>query len=110
MLETLKRMLGLQDVNDDSLDEKLLWIIESVRSRLKILLGGIDPLTDLDYIVVEVSIVRFNRIGSEGLQSHSVEGESQNFLNSDFDAYMTDIQAYKETYNADHLKGGILWL
>lgn len=109
MLKTLKQMIGLQEEKDDTLDEKLMWIIESARLRLKVLLGGIDPLTDLDYIVIEVAIARYNRIGSEGLLSHSVEGESQNFLNSDFDAYAADIQAYKDAHNVDNLKGGILW-
>ena len=43
MLKTLKQMIGLQEEKDDTLDEKLMWIIESARLRLKVLLGGIDP-------------------------------------------------------------------
>ena len=42
MLEDLKRILGIA-VEDTDLDDKLNWIISSVRSRLKLLLGGIDP-------------------------------------------------------------------
>lgn len=63
----------------------------------------------MDYIVTEVAIVRFNRIGSEGFQSHTVEGESVGFLNSDFEPYMSDIQAYKDAKNIDISKGGIRW-
>lgn len=109
MLKDLKRMLGLSDQKDEELDEKLEWILSTTRSRLKVLLGGIDPGDDLDYIVIEVSIVRYNRIGSEGTQSHTVEGESTSFLSSDFDAYMDDIQAYKDAKNIDISKGGIRW-
>ena len=100
MLEDLKRMLGLSGQKDEELDQKLNWI----------LLGGIDPEDDLNYIITEVSIVRYNRIGSEGFQSHTVEGESVGFLNSDFDAYMDDIQAYKDAKNIDVSKGGIRWI
>nr|DAR25519.1 MAG TPA: tail connector protein [Caudoviricetes sp.] len=109
MLEDLKRMLGLLDQNDEDLDAKLNWILNTTRSRLKVLLGGIDPRDDLDYIIIEVSIVRYNRIGSEGLSSHNVEGENSSFLSSDFDPYMDDIQAYKDMKNIDISKGGIRW-
>lgn len=109
MLEDLKRMLGLLDQNDEDLDAKLNWILNTTRSRLKALLGGIDPRDDLDYIIIEVSIVRYNRIGSEGLSSHNVEGENSSFLRSDFDPYMDDIQAYKDMKNIDISKGGIRW-
>lgn len=109
MLEDLKRMLGLSGQKDEELDQKLEWILDATISRLKVLLGGIDPGNDLDYIVTEVSIIRYNRIGSEGFQSHTVEGESVGFLNSDFDSYMDDIETYKRMKNIDTAKGGIRW-
>lgn len=109
MLEDLKRMLGLSGQKDEELEQKLEWILDATTSRLKVLLGGIDPGNDLDYIVTEVSIIRYNRIGSEGFQSHTVEGESVGFLNSDFDSYMDDIETYKRTKNIDAAKGGIRW-
>lgn len=110
MLTDLKRMLGLSDQQDEELDKKLDWILSSAMARLIVLLGGIDPGDDLDYIITEVAIVRYNRIGSEGYQSHTVEGESTAFLNSDFDSYMDDIQAYKDAKNIDTSKGGIRWI
>ena len=109
MLDDLKRRLGLASREDGELDKKLEWILDTTRARLKVLLGGIEPENDLDYIITEVAIVRYNRIGSEGFQSHTVEGESVGFLSSDFDAYMDDIQAYKDQKNLDISKGGIRW-
>lgn len=110
MLEDLKRMLGLFGQQDEELDRKLEWILNSTMSRLKILLGGLDPANDLDYIIVEVAVVRYNRIGSEGMSSHNVEGEVSSFLSSDFSPYMDDIQAYKDAKNIDISKGGIRWI
>ncbi|MFR2405562.1 MAG: phage head-tail connector protein [Eubacterium callanderi] len=39
-------------------------------------------------------MIRFNRIGSEGLSSHSVEGESLSFSDNDFSGYQEDIQVF----------------
>ena len=97
MLAKLKLLLGI-DGND--LDTKLELIISMATSRLKVLLGGIDPPEDMDNIILEVSVIRFNRIGSEGLTSHSVEGESLSFAEGDFDAFSDEIQAFLDAQEA----------
>lgn len=107
MLNDLKIMLGI--VNDDSLDDKLNIIISNTTSRLKVLLGGIEVPQDLNHIILEVSIIRFNRIGSEGLSSHSVEGESLGFSEDDFAQYNDEIKAYLESLN-DSKRGRIRFL
>lgn len=96
MLNNLKLMLGI-DVNDLEQDEKLNLIIENTTARLKLLLGGIEPPEALQHIILEVSIIRFNRIGSEGMASHSVEGESLNYAEDDFASFTDEIQAYLDS-------------
>ena len=108
MLNDLKLMLGIAPTETD-LDEKLRLIIEGVRARLKRLLGGIDPPAELDDIILEVSIIRFNRIGSEGLSSHTVEGESLSFGDDDFKGYADEIQAFLNTQK-DSTKGKVRFL
>lgn len=108
LLDDTKNMLGLE-LDDTSPDKRLIWILDSACKRLKILLGGIEPPEELTYIIVEVAIVRFNRIGSEGLESHSVEGESQSFQDSDFDGYMDEIEAYLDEQNGTK-KGRVRFL
>lgn len=58
----------------------------------------------LNYIVVEVSVKRFNRIGSEGMQSESVEGRSAIYNKNDFDEYLDDIQRFLDKENAEELE------
>jgi hypothetical protein len=94
MLESIKLLLGIATTDRDSL---LKQIISSATARLTVLLGGIEPPESLDYIIVDVSIRRFNRIGSEGMTSHTVEGESISFSDSDFAGFEGDIQAYLDT-------------
>lgn len=96
MLNNLKLMLGI-DVNDSDQDEKLNLILQNTNARLKLLLGGIEPPEALQHIILEVSIIRFNRIGSEGMASHSVEGESLNYAEDDFAAFTDEIQAYLDS-------------
>lgn len=98
MLNDLKMLLGFDlNVEDRLLDDKLNWILHSVRARLKLLLGGIEPPEEMEHIIVEVAVIRFNRIGSEGLETHTVEGESQQFSENDFACYMDEIEAFLDS-------------
>lgn len=106
MLENLKIMLGIEG-ND--LDEKLILIISNTTSRLKLLLGGIEPPDEMDHIILEVSIIRFNRIGSEGMASHSVEGESLSYTSDDFSGYADEIQAFLDKQK-DSTRGKVRFL
>lgn len=108
MLENLKMMLGVA-IDDISLDDKLRLIIKNATARLKMLLGGIDPPETLDYIIFEVAIVRFNKIGSEGFDNHSIEGESITFSNADFKDFETDIQAFLDSQK-DSTRGKVRFI
>lgn len=96
MIKELKIMLGI-DENDVSLDNKLNLLISNATKRLKMLLGDIEPPAEMQYIIIEVAIMRFNRLGSEGLSSHNVEGESLSFIDDDFAPFSDDIQAFLDT-------------
>lgn len=108
MLNELKMMLGFSS-DDTSVDEKLNLIISASKARLKVLLGGVEPPESLGYIIRDVSIIRFNKIGSEGMSSHSVEGESQQFSDNDFAGFMDDIQAFLDTQK-DSVRGKVRFL
>ena len=93
MLNDLKLLLGISK-DDATLDDKLNLILGTATARLKLLLGGIEPPESMEHIIVEAAVIRFNRIGSEGLASHTVEGESLSFSAGDFDAFADEIQAF----------------
>jgi hypothetical protein len=56
-----------------------------------------------------VSIKRFNRIGSEGVQTHSVEGESMSFNDDDFSSFSSEIQSWRDE-QANQNKGKVRFL
>lgn len=91
MLENLKILLGITDTEQD---ERLNLILENTRARLRLMLGGMEPPEELNHVIVEVAVIRFNRIGSEGLSSHTVEGESYSFTDDDFSAYSDELEAF----------------
>lgn len=96
MLNDLKLMLGI-DASDTDRDALLTLIINTATARLKLLLGGIEPPESMAHIIREVSIIRFNKIGSEGMGSHTVEGESLSFNEDDFASFADEIQAFLDT-------------
>jgi hypothetical protein len=95
MLSEVKLLLGIEDASRDSLLELL---ISTARTRLKTLLGGLEPPDSLSYIIRDVAIIRFNKIGSEGVDSHTVEGESMTFTEDDFSQFKDEIQAFLDTH------------
>ena len=98
MLNNFKSLIGIGS-NETDLDERMELILQYAQQRLKFLLGGIEPPAEMEYIIVEVAVARFNRIGSEGLSSHAVEGESLSFTNDDFAPYSNEIQAFLDSRN-----------
>lgn len=105
-LEKVKSLLELGNTHQK--DEIINVILEGVESKLKLLLEGASEIpADLNYIVVEVAVSRFNRIGSEGFSSHGVDGESISFTDDDFGPYRKDIAEYlKLQKTAEDLKRG----
>ena len=105
ILENVKELLG----NPKNIDDKLNVIIELTQKRLGNLLSVKEVPEELEYIVIEVSVIRFNRIGSEGVSSHSVEGESMSFNDDDFDSYDKDIRSWLNN-QSDLKKGSLCFL
>ena len=104
VLNDVKLLLGLQTD-----DEKLDTIVRLTESRLKALLSVKIIPDELEYIITEVSIKRFNRIGSEGVQTHSVEGESMSFNDDDFSSFSSEIQSWRDE-QANQNKGKVRFL
>lgn len=90
-------MTDIEKLLNGTQAEQLAVIEDMTRDRLTIMLGGREIPEELEYIVTEVTIKRYNRIGSEGATSHNVEGESLNWGTADdFADYLDEINKYLE--------------
>ena len=77
-------------------DELLLEIVSIVKEKILSYLNLEEIPKQLDWIVIELSVSRFNRIGSEGMSSESVDGGSN--------TYITDELIQYKPYLDDYLK------
>lgn len=93
MLDKILILLGL-DNPTEAMQGKVETIMELTEQRLMLMLGQSIVPDALSYVVVEVTVARYNRIGSEGVSSHSVSNESMTWTDDDFKPYMSDIQAW----------------
>lgn len=93
MLDKILILLGL-DNPTEAIQDKVETIMALTEQRLMLMLGQSTVPDALSYVVVEVTVARYNRIGSEGVSSHSVSNESMTWTDDDFKPYMSDIQAW----------------
>lgn len=102
--ENIKVLLSIEDDIQDSL---LDIIISHTVNHLELLLGKRVP-SKFEFIVTEVSIVRFNRRGAEGMSGETVEGHSTNFRDNDFKQYHSIINNEKDKSKTGG--GGVFFL
>ena len=77
-------------------------IYNAIAERLLIRLDETEIPLSLEYVVDEATIRRFNRIGSEGMKSESVEGHSVTYIDGDeLEPYESVIVAYLEAQEPD---------
>src|SRR5690625_4070357 len=77
-------------------------IYNAIAERLLVRLDETEIPQSLEYVVDEATILRFNRVGSEGMKSESVEGHSVTYDMSDvLDPYESAINDYLEGLKPD---------
>ena len=91
-LETVKILTGVDN-------EQIATIYNMYEKRLfnrleQSLLEVIEIPAELEYILTECTIARFNRIGSEGMESESMDGHTAKYVDKDLSDYEHAIRAY----------------
>lgn len=108
MLEKIKKLLG---INDKLQDEVLEIIIENIEGHLTYLLGKEVPL-NLQFIITEISVMRFNRLGAEGMKSELVEGHRTDFHDpeKDFQPYLSIIDKEVDKEPEEPKRGKVMFI
>ena len=78
MLEKIKLLLGF---TDDNQDELLMTLISLCKEEAYTYCNLPEYQDKLNYIVIQMVIERYNRIGSEGAESQSTDGVSTSYTN-----------------------------
>lgn len=92
-VDKVKNRIGIED----HLQDKLLYeIVTNVVDELKLRLPKEQAFIPqpLYFIVIEVAVKRYNKVGSEGMVSESVEGRSMSYEEDDFKQYDSFINKF----------------
>lgn len=91
LLNRVKVLLGI--TNNDN-EELLREIIEITKSKILSYINENEIPTELEFALVELTIKRFNRIGSEGFTSETVDGKTMSYEESEFEGYKKYLDDY----------------
>ena len=90
LLNRVKVLLGIS--NNDN-EELLREIIEITKSKILSYVNEAELPKELEFVLVELSIQRYNKIGSEGIASESIDGKSVSY-EADFEGYKHYLDDY----------------
>ncbi|MFP3357585.1 phage head-tail connector protein [Planococcus sp. SIMBA_143] len=111
MLDRIKRALGLPLGTENTEDDFLLeQFIEMYSNALMLEINETTIPSQLDFILVEVVVSRWNRRGSEHLKAESVDVVSNTFYEDIFSPYKFFIETYKSNQKPVPIKTGFRML
>ena len=90
LLNRIKVLLGINDYDNAELINE---IIELTKSKILNYIDKTELPKELEFVLVELSIQRYNQIGSEGISSESVDGKSVSY-EADFEGYKHYLDDY----------------
>ena len=93
LLNRIKVLLGVSE-NDALVSE----IIELTKEKILNYINKTELPNELEFVLIELSIQRYNRIGSEGIVSESVDGKSVSY-EDDFETYKHYLDEYMTRNN-----------
>ena len=91
IVSRMKVLLGTTNTTDD--EELLYEIVEITKSKILNYINKKALPKELEFVLVELAIQRYNRIGSEGIASESVDGKSVSY-DDDFEVYKPHLNFY----------------
>lgn len=101
ILSEVKISLGSSSFDKDEL---LLSLINRNSKAILNYIKEKEVPKDLEYIVAELVIARYNRIGSEGLNSENSDGVSFSYNNNSLDTYKKDLDKWISNNKAQSTK------
>ena len=87
----LNRIKTLLQINDN--DELIHEIVEITKEKILNYINEKELPQELEFILVEMAVSRFNKIGSEGFSSESTDGKSISY-EDDFEMYKQYLDDY----------------
>lgn len=93
MSEFVDKAKVLLNLIDDLQDELLEVIEELTMAHFQAFAGVSYVPSELNFVIIDTMVKRFNRVGSEGMTSQTVDGLAQVFNVEDFKEYQSAIDS-----------------
>ena len=90
LLNRIKVLLGIS--NNDN-EELLNEIAELTKSKILNYINEAELPLELEFVLIELAIQRYNKIGSEGVASESIDGRTTSY-EDDFESYKQYLDDY----------------
>ena len=88
LLNRIKTLLNVEG------NENLIYeIVNITESKILNYINATEIPKELEFVLIELSVQRFNRIGSEGISSESIDGKSVSY-DDDFVGYKHYLDDY----------------
>jgi hypothetical protein len=100
----LDRIKVLLSINDDTKDNVLAILLEQAIDTICIYLGVTDFPTELDFVAEQMVIVRYNRLGAEGITTEKID-----VLSTTYSYNIDELAPYKkilDNYSLHYLDNG----
>ena len=88
LLNRIKTLLNIEGN-----EELILEIVNITEAKILNYINAIEMPVELEFVLIELSVQRFNRIGSEGVSSESIDGKSVSY-DDDFVGYKHYLDDY----------------
>ena len=88
LLNRIKTLLNIEG-NEELITE----IVNITEAKILNYINDIEMPIELEFVLIELSVQRFNRIGSEGISSESIDGKSVSY-DDDFVGYKHYLDGY----------------
>ena len=92
----LNRMKVILGINDN--EELLLEILDITKSKILNYINEAELPLELEFVLIELAIQRYNRIGSEGVASESIDGKTTSYEDN-FESYRQYLDDYMSRNN-----------
>jgi len=95
-LTRMKNILGIQSDNQDinHIEEALKESYRLQKEALLAYLGTEEVPVEVEYVVIETALARYNQRGSEGLESEDVESVSKSYTQDILEPYYSVLDKY----------------
>lgn len=92
-LSRLKLLLG---ITDNSKDELLEYLLQEAEQMVKVELGQALIPQELDWLPIEIAVLRYRKLKSEGLSSKTIDVIAKTFEPDLFTPYRPLIDKYQK--------------